>query len=559
MKKFSSLIFISVLMLINAQAQQNLTDPMKQKLEELSRFGVEYNFLDENTIELEDKQNGWKSRKTLEEPETEAIYNWANLRDIPVLEIDPTQVDTTKWAGWYNYWTYVPVSNGSVPFPLWAYDFDGNGFSEVYGIFGGIGFGDTRAFEVYPDGSSAQRYYYNILPSAASTQILDIDKNGFKEVVFVSGDKTYAFEQPTNTSIPTQLKFIFDKYDGLGAYLSHERMTYMDEDSLIDFVHRGADTSIVDGYMLCVSEYNKLIQNFDRVWYIQPPNNEFDGYDVGDYDGDGLMEILAGSLWGKVWVIENTADNMYQVTFQDTLPFVNLFYQTSGDIDGDKKREFFVGATMGSGNWTVMFETDGDNHYTPRFIFHLLSGGSLDDPTYITDDVDGDGKVEFAILSGGYLYIFKSDGDDACYLWYLKQGPASFQFNFFDVDGDTIKDILWSSIRNNSWTTDIFKGSLIDDVKDKQPLLPDKIELKQNYPNPFNPITKIQYSLNTRQFITLKIFDVLGRELTTLINMEKEAGLHKVEWNAEGFSSGVYVYRLQTEKQSISRKMLLIK
>ncbi len=96
---------------------------------------------------------------------------------------------------------------------------------------------------------------------------------------------------------------------------------------------------------------------------------------------------------------------------------------------------------------------------------------------------------------------------------------------------------------------------------------PDKFFLEQNYPNPFNPSTKIEYSLNDRQFVSLKIFDLLGREVITLVNEEKPAGKYEVEFNsahytASGFSampSGIYFYQLKTNNYIETKKMLLLK
>jgi hypothetical protein len=550
--------------------QQNIKEDFKQKLEELSRLGVQYKFLDENTIELENTLTGLKSRKTLLEPSAEAIYNWANLQDIPVLEIDPTQIDTSKWTGWYNYWTYVWIGN-SERIPTQIKDFDGNGFPELYGIFSGIGFDpEFRIFEVYPDGSSIQRFGSTTLQGGLSTHIVDVDKNGLKEVIYWYGQNSYFYEQSDTTSLPIQLKFVFNKYDGNGAYLSDEVITYMDDDSLIDFVHRGADTSISQNYLKCVSEFNPTIPNFERKWYIYHTDDFYDGFDVGDYDGDGKMEFIMSSIEGRLEIVENIGDDNYEVIFQDSLPLVNMYYQASGDLDGDGKREFFIGATMGNGNWTTMFETDIDNNYTPKFIFHLLSGGSLDDPTYITDDIDNDGKLEFAILSGGYLYIFKSDGDDSYYLWNLKQVPASFSMNFYDMNGDGIKDILFTAINESRWTSEIYLGTdLINDIVNDKPNLPDKIELSQNFPNPFNPSTKIKYSIPKSGLVSLKVYDILGNEIETLVNEEKPAGEYSVEFSAKGGSasggnamnlpSGVYFYQLKAGDFISTKKLVLLK
>ncbi|MBK9331406.1 MAG: T9SS type A sorting domain-containing protein [Ignavibacteria bacterium] len=71
--------------------------------------------------------------------------------------------------------------------------------------------------------------------------------------------------------------------------------------------------------------------------------------------------------------------------------------------------------------------------------------------------------------------------------------------------------------------------------------------MKNNYPNPFNPSTTIYYSLAAGGFTTLKIYDLLGREVTTLVNTKQNAGSYSIIWNASDFSSGVYFYKLQPE------------
>lgn len=75
--------------------------------------------------------------------------------------------------------------------------------------------------------------------------------------------------------------------------------------------------------------------------------------------------------------------------------------------------------------------------------------------------------------------------------------------------------------------------------------LPDKYELEQNYPNPFNPSTRIKYAISSKQFVSLKVYDILGRELATLVNEEESAGSYEVEFNAPYLSSGVYFYQLK--------------
>lgn len=88
---------------------------------------------------------------------------------------------------------------------------------------------------------------------------------------------------------------------------------------------------------------------------------------------------------------------------------------------------------------------------------------------------------------------------------------------------------------------------------------PDNFSLSQNYPNPFNPSTTINYTLSETQFVTLKVFDVLGREVEILINEEVNAGNHSIQFNANGLSSGIYFYRLNAGNIWQTKSMILMK
>jgi len=83
--------------------------------------------------------------------------------------------------------------------------------------------------------------------------------------------------------------------------------------------------------------------------------------------------------------------------------------------------------------------------------------------------------------------------------------------------------------------------------------------LMQNYPNPFNPSTKISYSLYRKTFVTLTISDLLGKEITGLVNSEEEPGLKTVEFNSGNLASGVYYYTLKAGGYTVTKKMLLLK
>jgi hypothetical protein len=93
----------------------------------------------------------------------------------------------------------------------------------------------------------------------------------------------------------------------------------------------------------------------------------------------------------------------------------------------------------------------------------------------------------------------------------------------------------------------------------EQELLPVKFNLKQNYPNPFNPTTVISYQLPVSSPVTLKIYDILGNEVATLVNEIKPAGNYEVEFDAGYLSSGVYFYSISAESFNQVKKMILLR
>ncbi len=88
---------------------------------------------------------------------------------------------------------------------------------------------------------------------------------------------------------------------------------------------------------------------------------------------------------------------------------------------------------------------------------------------------------------------------------------------------------------------------------------PETFNLFQNYPNPFNPVTSIQYAVSSRQFVTLKVYDLLGREVAILVNEEKPVGVYEVEFSATKFTSGVYLYQLHVGSFVETKKMILLR
>lgn len=126
-------------------------------------------------------------------------------------------------------------------------------------------------------------------------------------------------------------------------------------------------------------------------------------------------------------------------------------------------------------------------------------------------------------------------------------------WGIFDADNSTI----WENGLFEDFPTSVEPGSE----------LPINYELAQNYPNPFNPSTRIRYTIpsviaggtNQSKLVTLKVFDILGNEVATLVDEEKEPGIYEVEFSADNLASGIYIYRLQSSGFSDTKKMILLR
>jgi len=102
-------------------------------------------------------------------------------------------------------------------------------------------------------------------------------------------------------------------------------------------------------------------------------------------------------------------------------------------------------------------------------------------------------------------------------------------------------------------------NDLVTGIEINENNLPTKFSLSQNYPNPFNPSTTINYSLPKSRNVTLKVFDILGQEVTTLVNEKQSAGKYEVKFDADNLSSGIYFYRLKANNLWKTKKMILLK
>ena len=238
--------------------------------------------------------------------------------------------------------------------------------------------------------------------------------------------------------------------------------------------------------------------------------------------------------------------------------------------------------TDGGISWNLQLEDSTGGKYNAIYFSDVNNGWMVGDSAKVLNTTDGGTNWTFVTNSGVNPYeqcktVFALDGN---HVWiptkdndinqtpiikYSSDGGANWQTQitpFGDSFGyNAIFSIYFTDEYNGYCTGDWGRIAWYTDpisVEDEDNPVTD-FYLKQNYPNPFNPTTSIQYAISSKQFVTLKVYNLLGREVATLVNENKEAGNYSVNFNASKLPSGVYVYKLQAGSFTQTRKMTLIK
>jgi len=203
------------------------------------------------------------------------------------------------------------------------------------------------------------------------------------------------------------------------------------------------------------------------------------------------------------------------------------------------------------------FELETADTATMRGNLDRLAANGL--PVYITEldlgNLSNSGTPDDNQQLQLYMKIFpvlwKHPGVKGITLWGYLEGQT-WQSTCYLVrsNGTARPALLWLAqyIQNNPSGVEATTSNL-----------PSRFELKQNFPNPFNPATSIRYSVPITSRVTLSVFDILGREVRTLVNTSQAPGVYTVAFNAQGLGSGVYFYRLDAGSFTETRKLMLLK
>jgi hypothetical protein len=569
---------------------QNRYETRKEKLEQLkTRTDIKVTEIEKDILKLE-----YPHGKALYKNIADYQYQASSIQQ-PVYSpnydstiIDLTTIDTTLYYHKYSFWQEVPLTNLDFNY-LRISDVNNNGKPELYGRRKFFNF-DAEPITIYELSDSdifEEIFQYDSVIFMKS--IYDVDKDGNFEIHTLGqyidsvDSNTYNlvnvfpfFKKSSDTSLAKEISFVFEPWRSNNSQQNDNYLGDWDGDEFIDQIFIvPCCPSRVNIY-----EYNPIIPNFDSVFQFDYSSLDlyYGGFAIGDFDDDGNTEFFAGSIHGKVLAIENCGNNCYAPVWQGIVETYNAYLLSeTDDLDKNGKKEIWIGGDAyynGIGTTRItIFETDGDNSYQTVGRIDLVGVMSFYAGNIQTIDIDKDGTDEVMICIDDNFLILKFNGSTNHHtyeVYYIKKNELITEEEYQVYFGATMYDLLNNGeyeilisiahtiqvpyLRSRG-ITKIYKPDSLTSVISNDDIIPNKIMLNQNYPNPFNPSTKIGFEISQLSKVTLKVFNILGKEIITLLDKELSPGNYNIDWEAKDsngslLSAGVYLIKLCAYNQS---------
>ena len=556
-------IILSLFPFVDVFAQNEVLEQLR------SHPAYEVTLNADSTVEIYNKHQNYRYLKTIRQMSEYESTIQANL----IIELDT--VDFTAYENLYRRWGSIPGIN-----PRGRYisiDANGNGRNEAF------------VFKVYfdnPPGYPSVQIYekeidsiFNIVfefPQDSLGNIYDsgdITGDGLLEVIIRNNqNKIYCFKQPAPSTYINELNFIYNPFPPV--YQPNNATLYdIDGDGNLEMIYFlfAGDGDSTWAYSNHVAKYNHQINNYELVYYHRPlPDFYTNGISIGDFDQDGKGNFATGSIYGKFYIYEHVDGTEYKVEFTKQLQTDNAYLTLfTEDMNGNGKPEIWIGGDFASsvyGGVTRLyaFEANAPGEYEQVYQIDIrgLFSAIIGKMRYA--DLDGDGNKDLFLTNANLSFVFKYDGNGNYYMDFVIPAPTLDsiyttqqieRIDIADLDGNGIVEIIPQYFLSKGWPESweyrsvFLKRNGPSNIDEKDMGHPTDYLLFQNYPNPFNPSTSIRFEIPERSNISVKVYDILGKEIITLLEKEFTPGSHTIDWeskdsNGQLLPSGVYLIRL---------------
>jgi hypothetical protein len=393
----------------------------------------------------------------------------------------------------------------------------------------------------------------------------DIDNDRLADLVVQQGNFVLVFESKDYLSFPDSVVWnhTLDGPYGTGNVQQHGKITDLDKDGNKEILITSNQFTMLDHGAISVFEVISD-NNYKRNIYFtfHHEGSGLGNLVVDDFNNNGKVDIACtAGIGDSLYIFEIVSNDSIQLQFKTFTGLTNQYWIAGGkDLDGDYKKEIFVSGDSfnPSGTRTI-------NIYEPLILDHFEGEYEMCASINQYTGVNGiepiaTGNIHSAdndelVLQANSTYIFNSNGDNNFILIEtLNANLGSFVYCYDIIPGgyDELQILGGSRVY-------IFKNRSKLDKTNTNGVILSEYSLSQNYPNPFNPNTTIKYQILEMSFVTLKVYDVLGKEVANLVNEEKSIGNYELEFNGNKLASGVYFYQLRVDSFIETKKMLLLK
>jgi hypothetical protein len=543
---------------------------LQHEIAMLNERGVTYRMLAGNQLEVTDPRS---EQRWVFDADRLLSPRKPTYDTIPTLTVDLRTIDTNLYNWKFHYVNSVPLTDGW-GYPMDVSDFDRNGKPEAYGGQQTQSAITNRVYELNESAAWVLRHVYSER-LGSSNKSGDLDGNGLREIYWGYGDSLLVYEQLGPDSLPTRSKFRHRQWYQSATGIPNE-VSDMTRDGRPEILYRGSRPDTLSPPNIektFIMTYDSLTNNLREVWSAQLPPDCYEelcsgAIAAGDFDSDGKKEFVTSNFAGNVYVVEHVVGDSFAVTWSTNLSAAGR--AAAGDVDGNGVTEFFVGGTQAEADGYVHlraypFERTSDNTYQPTFAFNIFPAGIFFVDLYQTADVDGDGVPELLLSFAGGIAIIKGAGEHSYQMFYHKfvsslDGVAAWKICSNQSAHLFVSRSIYSQPIFSQ--TDVYRlDSALVAAVDGEDQLPSAVTLLTGYPNPFNPQTTVTYDINKHGHVTLKVFDIVGKEVVTLVDEMQDAGKYSAVWNPgeKGVASGIYLVRLTFNNQSLVGKLVYLK